>query len=235
MRCAAHDVRRAHQHAEPGLLGGPARPLRVVGNSATRMPCATASSTCATVASSWLASTMPRSRQALAMRRGWARSSAPIAPCAARNRRETPLRHLQLAHVVHRVGLDAGELALARRMVHQRGEPHPLVIVEMLETPRSSRRADTSQRRWMKWSARSRSARTLSSMRVGELAHVVALKVGLLVHADAQRVEDGGDAGGRRSGRHAPARRRSGSSAPRARRIVAFEMVGVELDQSRNE
>ena len=148
---------------------------------------------------------------------------------------ERLVRHLQLALVVDGVGFELGELALARRMVHQRGQLHPVVAVEIGEAPPGSRGAETSQRRWMKWSARSRSCAHAVLDRVGELAHVLDGEVGVLVHADAQGIEHGGDAGGRDlrvMGQH------RGDRVPahfRARRVVAFEMVGVEFDQARDD
>ena len=60
MGSAAHDVRAFHQHA-PSSRFCEARAAASGGRElATRTPCSTASSTCSAVASSWLASTMPR-------------------------------------------------------------------------------------------------------------------------------------------------------------------------------
>ena len=70
---------------------------------------------------------------------------------------------------------------------------------------------------------------------VGELAHVLDGQVGVVVHADAQRVEHGGDAGRRHLG---VMRQHRGDRVPahfRARRVVALEMVGVQFDQPRND
>ncbi len=71
--------------------------------------------------------------------------------------------------------------------------------------------------------------------RRGQRAHVGRLELGIVVHADAERIEDGGDP---RRGDLGVMGLHGGDRVPadaRARRIVALEVVGVELDQARDQ
>ena len=71
--------------------------------------------------------------------------------------------------------------------------------------------------------------------RRGERPHVRRLELAVVVHADAERIEDGGDPGG---GDLRVMGLDRGDRVPadaRARRVVALEVVGVELDQPRDQ
>ena len=98
----------------------------VVGNSATVTPCSTASATWSSVASSWLARTMPRCAAHLGQRPAVVARKVAGARLTLRHQGvELRIRHAGLALVVGAIGLHAGELALAGRVVHQRDQPDP--------------------------------------------------------------------------------------------------------------
>ena len=84
----------------------------------------------------------------------------------------------------------------------------------------------------MKCSARRLSRPWLGGDRVAEDLHVLGGQLRILVHADPQRVEHGGDAGGGDLGVMGVGGRGRVPAHLRARRVVALEMVGVKLDQA---
>lgn len=66
-------------------------------------------------------------------------------------------------------------------------------------------------------------------------AHIRITKVRVFIHADAQRIEHGGDAGTRDLG---VVGLHGGNRAPAhlgTRRIVGFQVVGMQLDQARQQ
>ncbi len=152
----------------------------------------------------------------------------------SQNSLELQLGQLQLALVVIGVGLEIDELPLARRVIHQRRQPNAFVVVEMGEAFEAIRRRDLAAQMDEMIGAQPVIAHAVLD-RVGELAHVRRGHVRILVEADAQRVEDGGDAGGRDL---CVMRQHRGKRVPAhlgARRVVAFEVVGVQFDQAGNQ
>ena len=168
-------------------------------------------------------------------RPGSARNSAPTAPCASRNSRGTPPPTSSACpcSTWHRL----------RSLANWRW-PGAWSISDASFTR-------SSPSKWAKASQAIRRRNLAAQMDemvgaqpvladavldgVGELAHVLDGQVRVIVHADAQRVEHGGDAGGRDL---RVMRQHRGDRVPahfRARRIVAFEMVGVKLDQPGND
>ncbi len=67
---------------------------------------------------------------------------------------------------------------------------------------------------------------------VGHLAHLAVLEAAVLVRAHAQAVEDGGDAGGDDLRVMRLDRRRLVPADAGTRRIMAFQMVGMQLDKA---
>ena len=132
MRGAAHDVGRAHQHAEPGLLRG----LRGLGRGREFGDADALLDRLVDMRDRGVVMAGEHDAALAAGRGDRRRGSARefLADCAMRLSQigaERLVRHLQLALVVHGIGFELGELALARRMVHQRRQLHPFVAVEM--------------------------------------------------------------------------------------------------------
>jgi hypothetical protein len=136
-----------------------------------------------------------------------------------------------LARVVDARDLDVLPLALARRVVHQRDQRHARMAVEGLEQLDGVGRGQLAAH--VQVVVRTQQVFLAAVVERGERlvpgAAAQALGVGL---ADAQRVEDGGDAGGGHLGVVRQQRGHLGPLHLRARHQVALEVVGVHLDQA---
>ena len=139
MRGAAHDVGRAHQHAEAGILGSARRFLggRELGDADALLD---------RLVDMRDGGVVVAGQHDAALAAGLRNGDAVGGRILRRLRHallavvaERLVRHLQLALVVERVGLEPGELALAGRMIHQRGQLDPLVAVELVEGLAGSR------------------------------------------------------------------------------------------------
>ncbi len=130
--------------------------------------------------------------------------------------------------------LDAAELALAGRVVHERDHMDRIGCGEglgLLDDVVGRHLA--AQVRAMLGAQEAGAASGFE--RGGELAQILADRGGIRVRTDAERIEDGGDAGG---GDLRVVGHDGGEAVPAdvvARREVAFEVIGVQLDQTRNE
>ena len=146
-------------------------------------------------------------------------------------RLEVGIRHSGLALVVDAEGVERGELALAGGVVHQRGDADAGVVLEGGEAFEHVRRRDLAAE--VDEMLGAEPALPLAVLdRRGKRAHVGRLELGVVVHADAERIEDGGDP---RRGDLGVMGLDRGDRVPadaRARRVVALEVVGVELDQT---
>ncbi len=140
-----------------------------------------------------------------------------------------------LALIVDEILVEVAELALARRVVHQRDRAAPDACARNSSRNSTTLGAGTSQRRWVWWSARSRSAaraRSIASASGDDLLADARAPVLVFVHADAEGIEHRGDAGGgdlRVIGHHRAA---GVPEHARARHEMRLEMVGVQFDQA---
>ena len=231
-------VRGADHHRDAVRRGRRRRPRAVVGNSAMRAPWPAEAATWAAVASSWLASVAPRRRAPATAAASW---RAPLRGAESRQAGDVGLE-LGLVHaaaaggVVAQLG-DVGELALAGGVVHQADDAD---AGPRGRTRRAPRRGSRSRSRRAGaagggCAARRRARRRLISVASGRAYVRVAGLAAGDQRADAQRVEDGGDAGAGELGVVGEDGRRLGPAHAGARLEVALEIVGVELDQAGGE
>ena len=142
--------------------------------------------------------------------------------------------HAALGLVVERVLLHRLELPLARRVVHERGKPHVAVLPEPVERIEHVGRRDlAAQVQQMLGAQPAVALRSLDC--IGKQPHLVRIEAAILVRAHAQAVEHGRDARRRDLRVMCLDRRDRIPPHPGAGRIVAFEMVGMQLDQPRDQ
>ena len=92
-----------------------------------------------------------------------------------------------------------------------------------------------SQRRCVRCSARRIAGRGAASIASASVPEVRADRGGVGIGADAERIEDGGDAGGGDLGVVGDHRAQRVPADLRPRSEVALEMIGMELDQARDD
>ena len=161
---------------------------------------------------------------------GW-RISHGFANAAVTKFVELLIGELELALVVVSVGLEIDELPLPRRMVHQRSQANAFVIFEIGKAFEAIGRGHLAAQMDEMIGAQPVMADAVLD-RVGELAHIRRGHLEIVVEADAQCVEDSGDAGG---GNLGVMREHCGEGVPAylgARRIVPLKMVGMQFDQA---
>ena len=172
MRAAAHDVGRAHQHAEAGLFRGARsrRRGRELGNADALLDrFLDMRGGGVVMAGQHDAARLAGGgdRRAVARRIALGFADAPLAELL-----ELVIRQLQLALIVVGVGVEIDELALTRRVIHQRGEPDAVVTVENREAVEAVGCRDFAAQMDEMIGAQPVVAHAVLD-RVGQLAHVV--------------------------------------------------------------
>ncbi len=126
--------------------------------------------------------------------------------------------------------LDIGELALSRRVVHRGNKADQRIAAVPFEQVRQRRVDQLAAQVQMVLGAQMPACGRLVQHRDGFLEHL--LPVAARAMADAQRVEDGGHAGGDRLRvmRHQRRKRRPLDARPRQQ--VTLQIVGVEFDEA---
>ena len=120
-------------------------------------------------------------------------------------------------------------------MIHQRGEAHALVGLVEAEALEAIRRRDLAAEVDEVLGAQPARSHGRVDRRIAQLAESPRLHAAVVVEPDAERIEHGGDAGGRDL---RVMRLHGGDRVPAhagTRRVVALEVIGMEFDEARQQ
>ncbi len=157
-----------------------------------------------------------------------------LARAAVREGLELGVRHAPLLLVVVAVGLERGELALPRRVVHQRSDPHQPVALERHEALDAIRRRHLAAQVDVMLGAQPPGLDT-DVDGGAQPREILRRHAAVVVEPDAQRVEHRGDPGSRDLRVMRLQRRERVPAHAGARRVVALHVVGVKLDEARQQ
>ena len=132
------------------------------------------------------------------------------------------------------VGLDVGRLAITRRMIHERHEAQAGLVQNGLEQRRDIRMGElAAQMEAVIDAQHGMPARLREAVEHGPEVGVPHIPAGC--RSEHERIEDGGDAGARELGIVGHGGRDGIPLHAGARRVVPLEIVGVQLDQTRDQ
>ena len=144
---------------------------------------------------------------------------------------ESLIGQAPLGLVVERILLHRLELPLARRMVHQRNETDLRIVFKFHEMIQHVVGRDFAAQMDAMIGAKPVFPGGLRQG-VCHVAHLALLEAAILVRSHAQAIKDGGDTGGDDLRVMRLDRRHFQPADPGARRVMRFQMVGMQFDQA---
>ncbi len=142
--------------------------------------------------------------------------------------------HAEFARVILLIAAEVGKLALARRVIHHREQPQPLIVDQRLEQVDQAAIADFAA----PMEIMVRLERPRRHLVLDGLAHFIEkldARRAAVNLAHAERIEDGRDPGGGDFAVMTENRGIAGPECARPRHDVALEIVGMQLDETGND